>query len=470
MLRSIIIYERTRRISSIICTIGFVCFLLAGLAATKVCIGSDLDRIRPYEKNPSFWQYKGEPVMLIGGNKDDNTFQIPNLESYLDEMVSVGANYVRNVMSSRDEGNQRAFRKLSSGEYDLNQWNQEYWKRLENLLIWSAERDIIVQITLWDRFDYYRDEWESSPWNPKNNINYSAVESGLAKSYPEHPSRDTNPFMYVGNKVMHQQKKWVDKILSYTLPAKNVLYNMANEHQSSDKGRAWCEYWVGYVRDKASKEGVAIETTQLYDRQNWESVVNQPDLYTFVEGAKVATQWTAKGEGQYNTAVSLISATNQEKQRPVNGVKMRGAQNYIHYMSERGWRPLLAGFSALSWHREGQWGGLGFNATARGNIMAMRKFTDIVVPWESEPRQDLLTNRGKDEAYLRANPGRAYGIYFVNGGSVGLNLKDHEGEFLLRWMKVNQGVWEDEDTINGGKIVTLSAPGKGGWIAIVYKP
>ncbi|MBD3266895.1 hypothetical protein GF373_09515 [bacterium] len=467
---SIINYEITKRITSIIYTIGFVCFFMVSFSATKICADSDSDRIRPYEKNNAFWQYKGKPVMLIGGNQDDNTFQIPDLESYLDEIVSVGANYVRNVMSSRDQGNVREFKKLPNGKYDLDQWNDAYWRRLENLLKWSAERDIIVQLTLWDRFDYYRDEWKSSPWNPKNNINYNSAESGLAKSYPEHPAKDTNPFMYVGNKVMPLQEQWIDKILSYTFPAKNVLYNMANEHQSGDKGREWCEYWAGYVRDKASKDGVAIETTQLYDHQNWESVVNQPELYTFVEGAKVATQWTPKGEGQYDTAVTLIKATNQVKQRPVNGVKMRGSQHYIHYMSERGWRPLLAGFAALSWHREGQWGGLGFNATAQGNIKAMKKFTDIVIPWESEPRQDLLTDRENDEAYIRAIPGRAYGIYFVNGGSVGLNLKDQEGVFQLRWMKVNQGEWEKEVTIQGGKIVTINPPGKGGWAAVVFKP
>lgn len=27
------------------------------------------DRIRPYEKNPRYWQYRGEPVLLLGGSK-----------------------------------------------------------------------------------------------------------------------------------------------------------------------------------------------------------------------------------------------------------------------------------------------------------------------------------------------------------------------------------------------------------------
>lgn len=63
------------------------------------------DRIAVFEGNPWYWQYKGEPVMLLGGSVEDNLFQIPDLEKHLDLLASVGGNYVRNTMSSRDPGN-----------------------------------------------------------------------------------------------------------------------------------------------------------------------------------------------------------------------------------------------------------------------------------------------------------------------------------------------------------------------------
>lgn len=129
--------------------------------------------ISPWSKNPYYWQYNGKPVMLIGGSKDDNLFQIPDLKEHLDEMVAVGANYIRNTMSDRpDKGFEvYPFKKLENGKYDLNQWNDEYWQRFENLLKWTKERNIFVQIEVWDRFDYSRDNWEPHPYNPKNNIN-----------------------------------------------------------------------------------------------------------------------------------------------------------------------------------------------------------------------------------------------------------------------------------------------------------
>jgi len=60
--------------------------------------------IKPFSENPRYWEYKGQPVLLLGGSKNDNLFQIQNLEEHLDELHAVGGNYIRNTMSSRDSG------------------------------------------------------------------------------------------------------------------------------------------------------------------------------------------------------------------------------------------------------------------------------------------------------------------------------------------------------------------------------
>jgi hypothetical protein len=61
------------------------------------------------ERYPQYWEYNGEPVLLLGGSDEDNLFQIPHLEQQLDMLASVGGNYIRNTMSSRDSGNLWAF-------------------------------------------------------------------------------------------------------------------------------------------------------------------------------------------------------------------------------------------------------------------------------------------------------------------------------------------------------------------------
>ena len=152
------------------------CILSATSIASSL-IAPVENRIKPFSQNPRYWQYKLKPVLLVGGSKDDSLFQIPDLKEHLELLASVGGNYIRNTMSSRkDHGFEiYPFKQLDNGKYDLNQFNDEYWQRFANLLEYSFRNDIIIQIEVWDRFDYtdYQNanNWKASPYNPKNNIN-----------------------------------------------------------------------------------------------------------------------------------------------------------------------------------------------------------------------------------------------------------------------------------------------------------
>lgn len=99
------------------------------------------DCIQPYVKNPRYWQYQGEPVMLLGGSKTDHLFLLDDLKTHLDEIQVVGANYVRNTMSQREGKDLKPYQLLPTGEFDLDQWNVEYWQRFESMLTWTAERE-----------------------------------------------------------------------------------------------------------------------------------------------------------------------------------------------------------------------------------------------------------------------------------------------------------------------------------------
>ena len=80
-------------------TIVLVSIILVG------CQNPEKNRIQPWSENPWFWQFKGEPIMLLGASSDDNLFQWPTemLVPHLDSMKEVGANYVRNTMSDRQD-------------------------------------------------------------------------------------------------------------------------------------------------------------------------------------------------------------------------------------------------------------------------------------------------------------------------------------------------------------------------------
>ncbi|MEX2381093.1 MAG: hypothetical protein WD490_01820 [Opitutales bacterium] len=139
---------------------------------------SDDGGIRPYRKNPWYWEYRGEPVMLIGASGRDNLWQWTGerLIEQLDLIESAGGNFVRNTMSDRNDGDTFAPKEIEDGVYDLEQWNEEYWEKLSFFLEETHRRGIIAQVTLWDWFDlsggnvYGR--FAIHPLNPANNINW----------------------------------------------------------------------------------------------------------------------------------------------------------------------------------------------------------------------------------------------------------------------------------------------------------
>jgi len=117
-------------------------------------------RIRSHESTHAYWQYDGEPVLLLGGSREDNLFQIPDLESHLDDLVAVGGNYVRCTMSSRDEGDVWPYERVEDdtgtdafgrdgpgATYDLDGWNEEYWDRFDRFLDATRERDVLVRLS-----------------------------------------------------------------------------------------------------------------------------------------------------------------------------------------------------------------------------------------------------------------------------------------------------------------------------------
>ncbi len=114
-------------------------FLLVILGTSSMQSGdqglNNKDRLQPWSENPWYWQYKGEPVLLLGASSDDNLFQWPaeKLIPHLDSMKLIGANYVRCTMSDRmDRGFEvYPYKKLSNGKYDLSKWNKAYWQRFQ---------------------------------------------------------------------------------------------------------------------------------------------------------------------------------------------------------------------------------------------------------------------------------------------------------------------------------------------------
>jgi len=432
------------------------------------------NRIRPYAKNPYYWQYKGKPVLLLGGSDDDNLFQWTGerLIEQLSLLKSAGGNYVRCTMSSRDKGNVWPFEQVN-GKFNLNQWNNEYWRRFENFLKLTHERDIIVQVEIWAFHDFNKGHWEKNPWRPANNTSYDSSNTTLKEFYGNigkvsHDFFFTVPKLNNDGLVLAYQQKFIDKILSHSLRYGHVLYCMTNEiHPQFSPEWGW--YWSEYIKDKAAADR-KVETTEMYweidlKKPQQRASLDRPDVFSFFE----ASQNSAKMGQQNWDNLQFAHHYLEEKPRPINHVKIYGSDTSTwkgstdRHASECFWRNIIGGSASSRFHRPPY--GMGLGQKAQAHIKSMRLLTanlDFVnaVP---DSRSRLLSNRSGNEAYLSYIPRKQYAVYFPNGGSVDLDLSEAAGQYVMKWLYIAQSRWAREETLEGGGTVTLSPPGTGHW-------
>jgi hypothetical protein len=132
---------------------------------------------------------------------------------------------------------------------------------------------------------------------------------------------------------------------------------------------------------------------------------------------------------------------------------------------ERFWRHLLAGAASIRFHRPDS--GLGLNDKAVAAIRAARKLESKIPLWTVEPAGDLLADRQPNEAYLAANPGRAYALYMPAGGEVKLKRKDSDRPLTVYWINIDSGEWGPEQQLRREEHISLAAPDKGNWAAAI---
>jgi hypothetical protein len=419
---------------------------------------NDNQEIKPYTQNQWYWQYHGEPIILRGGSDDDNLFQWTGnkLTDHLDLLQSVGGNYLRNTMSDRDEGEVYAFKKNDDNKYDLKKWNEEYWNRLTIFLNETSERGIIVQLTLWDIFDIRTSSrWKVHPWNPVNNIN---VKPGTWKNYQDFYStvdRDAKDELAF-------QQRFIDRILSTTLMYDNVLYNINNE--SSESG-GWENYWALYIRGGAKIAGKKVYVTnmQLSPSNAVRHVMTHSDIFDFVDISQVNQDSKGgRGNAHWDYLMYLRDKIYSAKPMPMNNVKIYGSLDSRNNSAgteteatDRFWRTIFGGCASARFHRPAlprAWGS-GLNERVQINLKAMDMLLEKLDIFSCTPHNDLLfpsvSVPSIMEAYVTANIGHQYAIYFPQGRyKVNLDPWVYADKLKLQWLDINNLEWSEHEIVD----------------------
>ena len=492
-----VVYERTGNMLLVI-LIALVFFQIQTASGVSPAENREALRIKPWSGDPRYWQYKGEPIILLGGTDQDNPFNHPNigpagLEAHLDLLVSVGGNYIRNTMSSRDRIDQESdlyndnnlypfFRDGETGLYDLGRWNDIYWDQFTDLLRMTAERDIIVQIEIWDRWDYGQvwgnaysaEAWSAHPFNPMNNINYTEETTNLHKErWQGYPVFRTIPELDNAPNVLKYQEAFVNKLLAHTFKYHHILYCISNESTASEE---WSRYWAKFILDKAAKAGVKIELTEMWNAHDLTDPMHRrtfdhPGLYSFVD---VSQNNLRDGQVHWDNMQAARKMVAQPP-RPMNNVKIYGGSALgggIEEGTNKFWRNIIGGIAASRFHRPGPRYGffsIGLSELAQTQIRSARMFLEAFDIFRATPDENslLLSNREENEAYLSYTEGEQYAVYFPDGGSVTLDMAVATGSFQIKWLDIDNSRWTVRAAAGGGSETELNAPGKGQWLAVI---
>ena len=196
--------------------------------------------IQLHPENPHYFLYKGKALALVSSAEHYGAVlnQAFNFHKYLETLAADGMNYTRmftgsyfeiygqsfgikyNTLAPKTEDIMTPWLTVvdASGkpEYDLDKWNQDYFERLKNFISEAAERDIIVEVTLFSSI-YNDNHWAICPQNPANNINMTDDISRLDALTPNN------------GPLLAYQEKFVAKMVRELNGFDNFFFEIQNE-------------------------------------------------------------------------------------------------------------------------------------------------------------------------------------------------------------------------------------------------
>jgi len=381
-------------------------------------------------------------------------------------------------MSDRKAADVSPFERDADGTYDLERWNDPYWDRLAAFLEETAERDIVVELTLWDQHDFATSRWADHAWNPANN--QTLPEDSLPATGGDHWEDRIAFFRTVaeGNEaVLSHQERFVDRVLDDTLEYGNVIYNVTNEGWA---GIEWERHWAEHVLNRARKHGVDVDVANM-NMSPGDSVrkaIEHPETFLYVEVSQ-HNQDSVGSSGQEHW--DLLQRWRSDVgdavgPRPFNNVKIYGGFDGVIEAAgdadeavERFWRNVFGGCAACRFHRQVAGGdegwGIGGSERALTHVRSVRLVEELVDLWRLRPRQDLLGDVDPNEAYCVAAPGESYAVYFPEGGTVTLAVE--AGSYRCRYLDAETATWEHTETVEDATEITLDRPDRNNQVVVI---
>lgn len=421
-----------------------------------------------HPENPHYFSYNGKPALLITSGEHYGAVMNTgfNYKTYLETLQKDGLNLTRtmtggyfepdgafkiakNTLAPSPEKFICPWARAADGKkFDLNQWDEAYFSRLEAFMAEAQKRGVIVELALFCPF--YEDmQWNLSPFNIKNNVNRLG-------DIPR-----TNVYtLDKSSGLLAVQEKMVRKIVEELKDFPNLIYEICNEPYFGGITLEWQEYISKVIND-----------------------TEKPFAYKHL-----ISQNIANGSQKIENPNPLVSVFNFHYAAPPEAVTINYHLNKVIGENETGfkgqkdstyrkeaWELILAGgglynnldYSFTSEHPNGSFrfpadqpgGG---SMTLRKQLGYLKKFIESFNFIALKPDNTIYTGglpKGLTP-YLLAESGNQYAFYLMGGNQVNPEINLPEGSFSLEWMNPLNGKVEKKEKLNhsGGK-VKLASPG-----------
>lgn len=232
-----------------------------------------------------YFSYRGQPLLSFGGMSDFIFYASEDAYDYklwADWAAAHGINHIRAYPPlswrhiekfARDNGGSIdnvlfPYEETHSGsrQFDLERFNDDFWRRFRTQIKYLQERGIIVHLLMWNGWqlraadsrgsDKSSVDWDGHFFNPAVNVNaYTDTLGGDLKNRLSiyDSAADGNAGL------LRAQKAWFEKLVEETSIFDNVYYDLVHEigehHGEWSKLKLWIDAMVSAIRQKWSEVG-----------------------------------------------------------------------------------------------------------------------------------------------------------------------------------------------------------------------
>jgi len=233
-----------------------VCASLA-IVLSLPAIGSQPEKnmltVRSSAAGKQYLAYGGKPLLAFGPGEESRLISRNDPEAvrrWAKWQKDNGMNLLRAYPTSVPLGNALHPFKQKDGKWDVDAWNDEYFRNMSRFTSILEEHGILLHLQLW-QIVWFKDEgserWARNYVNPANNINEWTRAYPTGRDYMNAPS---------DSPAGRHRREWVMRVLNAVRGHGNVWIDVLNELGNAGIGdMQWAREVVSWIREWEKANG-----------------------------------------------------------------------------------------------------------------------------------------------------------------------------------------------------------------------